>query len=325
MTVQSQSQSPIYNYATAMAWSPNGSSLAIATIDSHGAGSYGNIQLKIVEPENGSTRIVFQEVEGGVIRHLFWTADSHHVILGNNFNQIHRVDAVTGMMTQSFEIPFSSWEIESMSVDFTGQFLAVSDDKVQIIDLISESVVQMIPVDQPVTWVGWSPIQQFLAIACGDGTILVWNFPLSRIERSLGQHGTAISRSGSWSSDGTHLAVAYSDTTVSIWNVMNGIEETSFSESMFINEMRWNPAGEALAIAGPNTVNIWNVVVAERVLTISDIMLSDTFAWSPHGTQIAVSEYRYDPGELNFRVVTPPAVVIPSNPTGHRSSDGTGC
>jgi WD40 repeat protein len=138
--------------------------------------------------------------------------------------------------------------------------------------------------------VGFSPDGRWLAAACDDTTLRVWDVVVWREARVLRGH-TALLGSLAFSPDGRYLASAGDDKTVKLWDLATGKEITTLvGHTEPVRSVAFSADGLRLASAGNDlAVKLWGVREAQEVFTISVPWTEGRVALHPDSRQLAVS------------------------------------
>jgi WD40 repeat protein len=149
----------------------------------------------------------------------------------------------------------------------------------------------------------YSPDGRFLAAACRDYSVLVWEFapgqgdgkPSGMLTLTGHQHSVL---SVAFSPDGQKLASGSADKTIKIWDVANG-EELHWlrGHGGGVEGLAFSPRGERLASSSlDRSVKLWDPVTGQELLTLSYPHELTGLAFRPDGLQLAT-------GCKNFSVV----------------------
>ncbi len=105
----------------------------------------------------------------------------------------------------------------------------------------------------------FAPDGERLALACTDGTVLVWDAAAGK-ELVRRQHHTDLATGVVFSPDGRHVASAGWDGTVKVWNSSTGqVRHTLKKHTGRVQSVAYHPDGGRLASGGwDTTVRIWD-------------------------------------------------------------------
>ncbi len=97
------------------------------------------------------------------------------------------------------------------------------------------------------------------ALACGDGTVRVWETDSRALVHELRGHSEAV-HAVAFSPDGTRLATAGRDMAVKVWELEEGTEVLSLAgHSGWVWGLAFSPDGETiLSASGDKTVRLWS-------------------------------------------------------------------
>jgi WD40 repeat protein len=242
--------------AVSLAWSPNGSFLAVLE-----AGRYEQPQdderVTIVDS------ITWQNVsqargDWGVVKSIEWLPDMSRIVFSSFSGKI-RVWDWSENVASSDEQPSSS------SVLFEHR------DNVQTVT--------------------WSPDGVILASGSYDGTVQLWDNLRGEIAAVLDVDGVEVN-SISWSPDGTMLASVDANGVIRLWDIASGQEMGSIENNeVSVNSIAWSPDGTKLASGSENgEVTIWDIVSLQQIFRFESVDAEvRSVAWSPESSFLAVA------------------------------------
>jgi WD40 repeat protein len=277
------------SWIESMAWSPDGSQLAIINGDKPVSGIDDDNRVQVWDISSGEIRW-HNTVSGG--KFLLWSPDDKDIVAGGFQLQncdLRRWDAKTGEFLGVLERPHDGCpSIPSPDLTKMAETYGEYDNKsIDIIDIPSGEVISTLPI----TYGGgviWSPDGRWVI----DRHRNVWN-AISGIST-----GVRIWDSGpiNWSPD-SHWINAGSRT---IWDVSTGETTLLQPDNNIHFEWKWSPDGRRIAGIGSGYVDIWEwnettltgellaTLPCENTLGVSSIV---PIEWSPDSTKLAVSNH----------------------------------
>ncbi len=154
--------------------------------------------------------------------------------------------------------------IGSVAISHNGLYLAWGGEfyeSVSLWDLASNTDLEPLYIGPGVTGLAFSPTDNLLAIASGDGNIALWDIASSNLSQSLVVHDDWITiNSVAFSPDGTLLASGSEDGSIKLWDVANGEEVGTFSGNTDrVWSMAFSPDGNRLAFTAGDEVILWTI------------------------------------------------------------------
>lgn len=136
-----------------------------------------------------------------------------------------------------------------------------------------------------INMLAWSPDGTRIATASNDGTVQVWNFPLTNGSAyTYKKHMQAVWQIA-WSPDSTCIASISGDRRVNVWNIQTG--RTLFQQGAGV-AAAWSPLNNHLALTSSGTVQIWNAFAGYRISAYQGhTQGAYAVAWSPIDLRIA--------------------------------------
>jgi len=243
----------------ALAWSPDGKSLAV-----------GNGQLQII--------------------------DSTTLAVKRTFSPSQAFVGGSGGSTLSARNPFSGGSMigaTAWSPDGTLMATSLNGGYGNIVDVWNVSTGQVIytfrgQASNQVASVSWSADGKYVASAGYDGTIQVWNAHTGQVIFNRSASGGL--PYAVWAPTGNMLAFISDANTVQVWDVAANKEVTSYKTASPWH-LTWSPDGSNIAVANPgtggNAIVIFNASTGNKVATLSGKNQSiHSLAWSPSGAYI---------------------------------------
>ncbi len=240
----------------ALAWSPDGRSLAVARTDA---------RLSFIAADTGKERL--QMKVGGVpLSSVAWSPDGELVAVGGWDMTVRVYEAARGLsfaelLHESAKTPGS--DILGVHVAWSpdGKYLASGggDQTVRIWDVRQGILLRVLKHKAAVISVAWSPDGRYLASGSFSNENLahIWDAATGKLVCTLKGH-TDHFHSLQWSPDGAYLASGSPDKTVKIWNALQGRLIQTLEHANRVNSVAWSPDGKELACGcGHNLVQIW--------------------------------------------------------------------
>jgi WD40 repeat protein/tRNA A-37 threonylcarbamoyl transferase component Bud32 len=139
--------------------------------------------------------------------------------------------------------------------------------------------------------IAYSPDGNYLAAACHDKSVRIWDADSGKLEQELSAHAGRV-HGVAYSPDGRFLASASYDKTCKLWDVDSGTEVRTYSgHTDRVTRAVFSPDGKLLASASfDGTVRIWNVKSGEAIKVLKGHAgrVRDA-AFSPDGKNLASS------------------------------------
>ncbi|HEY0484424.1 MAG TPA: hypothetical protein VGD37_43185 [Kofleriaceae bacterium] len=232
----------------ALAWSPNGQRLAIAS-DDHTARIWDALSGKLTTLPHQSS-----------VRSVAWSPDGRWLATASWDHTVQVWDAASGKplgpaLPQGAEANVVAWSPDGKRV-VTGS----NDHMARIWDVVTgEPLAQPLQHQDGVWAVAWSPDGRWVATASADKTARVWDAVSGRpVTPPLKHHGavTAVA----WDPGGQRLATASVDSTARVWEAVSGRPMTPpLAHQDRVWAVAWSPDGERLATASEDrTVRVWD-------------------------------------------------------------------
>ncbi len=161
----------------------------------------------------------------------------------------------------------------------------------QIARLRGNAFVYMRYMEHPaaVEEVSLHPKHRWLAVACVDKNVHIWDYTNGKKVRTLQGHTDSV-WSVAWSPDGQYLASGSDDNTVRVWEASSGkLLRTLQGHTDWVFSVAWSPDGQYLASGSSDkTVRVWEASSGKLLRTLqghTDRVRS--VAWSPDGQYLA--------------------------------------
>lgn len=138
--------------------------------------------------------------------------------------------------------------------------------------------------------VSWSPDGQRIATACVDHTVRVWSAVDGENLWRWHFNGRAFVNTLAWSPDGRYLACGANDGNVHVWDVLKMRQEYVYEKHRkAVNAVSWSPDGQRIASASNDkTVHVWGALDGDGAFTYhrheAKVL---AVKWSPDGQYLA--------------------------------------
>ncbi|KAB8210315.1 hypothetical protein BDV34DRAFT_209706 [Aspergillus parasiticus] len=263
-----------------LAWSPDGSRLASASMDSN---------IKIWD-----TTSQFKSITRGhdeILESITWSHDGVQLVSLAEDRTVRVRNTTTGGQLSIFQ---GRPNIRHWHTDYIHKLVWSPDGN----QLASGSGDGTVRVWNPTTGdqlsisrdhindiidIAWSPDGRQLASVALNGTAQVWN-PTTGDQLSISGDGIKRATDIAWSPDGSQLASVALNGTAQVWNPTTS-DQLSISGYGIkrITDIAWSPDGSQLASVALNgTVRVWNLTTESQLSNHSSKV-----AWSPDGSQLA--------------------------------------
>lgn len=171
-----------------------------------------------------------------------------------------------------------------------GSLASVSSDAVSVWDLTADQQAFSLACPSGGSAIVVSPDEQRLAVACGDGTIRIWDAPpVSVACRTLHGHTDAVNAL-SFCPNGQWLVSAGDDQTVRLWDVTSGRQVGVYhGHGNAVWAVAFSPDNRRVASAGADkVVRVWEAESAQEIQVFSGHTdRINCLAFSPDGGRIA--------------------------------------
>ena len=273
---------------SAIEWTPDGKSLAIASCDQYSEDEIGNATLRLFDPNaNQTTRVLYEEPQDDrIIESLAWGGTDGTLLAGfGASDEIRGFSITTGKLVTTYHRSYA--DIRSISTNSTGTRLASVgwNRLLDIHDTETGRLITSIDVGAASEWIGWSPEGRRIAAACWDGVARIWDANTLTLEHELTVSPSNRLWSGTWCPDGTKIAVGTTDGYIQVWNVNTGLQERIFDRrSNEVYDLDWNPTKNRLASVNASIFRVWDTRTGQQLFERLGAL---RIKWSPDGTQLA--------------------------------------
>jgi len=200
------------DWVSSIAWSPDGSRLASASLDK---------TVRIWDPATGQSISTLEGHSGAVIS-IVWSPNGSQLASASGDKTVRIWDPATGQSISTLE-GHSGAVISIVWSPNGSQLASASGDKtVRIWDpATGQSISTLEGHSGGVISVAWSPDGSRLASTSFDKTVRIWDPATSQTISILEWHSQPVI-SSAWSLDGSRIASASFDRTVKIWDPATG-------------------------------------------------------------------------------------------------------
>jgi WD40 repeat protein len=256
----------------AMAWSPDGASIASAAGLQPEDNSIPLQAVLLWDANTGGTLMSYSDQKLLVIEGLAWSPDGARLAFTAGYGSpVQILDVATGKIVLTYQghgengAKAIAWSPDGTRIVSAGE---VDDITVLVWDastgqtLLSYQGHKRAPTVSGVATLAWSPDSQRIASGGWDRTAQVWDASAGqRIVIYTGHDTgeTATVRSVAWSPDGRRIASGGDDATAQVWNASTGEQLFMYTgHSSLVASVAWSPDGSRIASgSGDKTVQVW--------------------------------------------------------------------
>jgi len=273
----------------AVAWSPDGNSIASASDDQ-------TVQVWTLDHERilSDTKYAGRSTKMNAVA---WSPDSTEIASSDN-DIVHIWDVdpqVTRLNISAKPEPgYNNTKMVISAVAWSpdGGYLAFpSLTGVQVWDVSTGEYIATLHGEQTITSVAWSPDGRYLASGALSSVVQVWDFTTMK-QVAAYTHDDAV-LSVAWSPDSTSIASASKDKTVQIRDATTGVLLFTYpGHADTVNAVAWSPHGRYIASGSADNgsnLQVWHPFDGdEPLLSIHAANSSvNSVAWAPDGRYTA--------------------------------------
>ncbi len=233
-------------------WSPDGTEIAAAGVDTYGTHIWDIATGEIVATQ--------QQLLNGSID-VDWFPDGKKLIVVTVGNEIIMMDVTTGET-----IGFTRYGGGGIALSPDGTNLLIRARQVTyILDIKTNHVVADLDGHtEGVSSIAWSHDGQQVATGSADKTIRIWDANTFKTLLVLEGHTDLVS-GVSWSADDRHLATVSIDGTLRVWDTATGEQVAILQAASRLDAVAWSPDGENIAYGGVE--GVVHVIPVRQLLT----------------------------------------------------------
>jgi eukaryotic-like serine/threonine-protein kinase len=272
------------HWVFAVAWSPDGTSLASASGD-------GTVQIwNATNAETISTSHCYSFWGYAVA----WSPDGTRIASAGDDKTVKVWDATAGEKLYTYHGHADVLLAVSWSPDGSRIASAGKSGTVQVWEATTGKQISTYGSHAgAVNTLAWSPAGSRIVSGSDDQTVQVWEATTGDHLWTYGGHAGGVN-TVAWSLDGVHMASGSKDETVHVWEATTGKHIYTYGgHAGAVNAVAWSPDGRHIASGGDDkVVRVWKATTGEHVCTYrGHTDWVNTLAWSPDGKCIASGGY----------------------------------
>jgi WD40 repeat protein len=232
------------DHPVALAWSPNGKTLAVAGVSG---------PIRLFKGDDGAPH---QNLPGHTLdtMAISWHRDNRFLASVGQDGKVRLWDTETG--TQTAEMTGGASWVERVAFSPTADwFLSAAGRKLKLWNLHGELLREYPDAKSTITDIKWRNDGQQFAVSAYNGVVLydpLQDEPLRRFEWK----GSTLTLE--WSPDGSYIATGDQDSTVHFWITKTGQDLQMWGYETKVMELSWSFNSRYLATGGGSQVVIWD-------------------------------------------------------------------
>ena len=260
---------------TAVAWSPDGSRIVIASADG----------VRVLDAVTGVELLSLKRIRQ--VDSVAWSPDGRRIATGSKYG-VRVLDAVTGKELLSLKCIYGAWSV-AWSPDGSRIVTDSIFGDVRVLDAVTGKELLSLEHDHLVKSVAWSPDGRRIAAGYAVGDVRVLDAVTGKELLSLKCIYGALSVA--WSPDGSRIAAA-SDGRARVWDAVTGKELLTLECDYMVESVAWSPDGRRIAAASDGGVRVWDAVTGEGLFSLEHGSQVSSVVWSPDGRRILTKTQR---------------------------------
>ena len=246
---------------------------------------------------------------GATIQAACWSPDGKQIATGGREQEIRLFSVDSGELLQTVRLHVES--INDMDWSKEGRIVSVGDSRAYVWQPSTTAGHRSVLTEGQATgaaWniIGWSPNGEWLAGACLDGKVRIWNSRTDALESTHQTHASPLS-AVAWRPDGAEIAVIDEQGEIAVIAFPGGAEGRRIRTDLranFYNTISWSADGRWLASGGGPfgvlpvqkdelPLEVWDAQTGARVHCVPSLD-SQYLAFSPDSRWIAYGTHLED-------------------------------
>jgi len=269
---------------SALAWSPDGTALAVAT----------NLGVGLYDPASLGLLRMFDQVDpdaSAEVTSLAFSPDGSLLAAGLSNSHIAILNRSDGSLQTTLKGHWAA--VNSVAFSSDGDTLASgSDDKtVRLWRLSDDSGLMMLRGHTArVRSVAFAPDGSLLASASEDWHVRIWRVADGTVVHTLGGFTNRVGVVA-FSPDGVYLATGTDDGSVKLWNFASqvAVHSLELGNAECVTGLDFSPDSSLLAVGGCDSQTVWQVSDGSQLFSLQGIGMQSLVAFSPDGSRLAVA------------------------------------